>query len=103
MIRKVLDHLGSRYLCFDFSGRSVGYFWRFAQARGKIWYSCMEVLYDEHSYFVGVPSYDCVDMDDEDAMEALRDAVRAMLDEDGWILEDYGETLSMLGLGVEDM
>ncbi len=103
LIRKVLDHLGSQYLCFDFSDRGVGYFWRFAQARGKIWYSCVDVVYDDRDYFVGTPGYDCVDMDDIDAMEALRDAIRAMLDEDGWILEDCGETLDMLGLGLDDM
>ena len=103
LVRKVLDHLSSQHLRFVFSDKGVGYFWRFACALGKIWYSREDVVYGEHGYSVGVPGYGCVDMDDVDAMEALRDAIRVMLAEDGWSLEDRGETLEMLSLGPDDM
>lgn len=103
LVKKVLDHLGDHYLFIDFDDMGVGYYWLFAKANGKIWYSCSDVFYDDYSYFVGTPGYGYVEESDEDAMEALRDAIRALLAEDGWIMEDYGETLDLLGLGLEDM
>lgn len=82
------------------------YVWRIVSANGDLWYQKSTYRrYDEYNYMSD--EYGHFSENDDDAFEALQDAVRSCICVEGWVItshvEDIDELLALVELSYEEI
>ena len=105
---RVVKHVLDRLALDNPTVISVGntmFVWRLISAHDDIWFSKITSRsYDDYIFYT--EEYGCVEPEDDDAYNALRDSIRGSLMIDGWELIDDDESdfegmLNLVGLSLE--
>jgi hypothetical protein len=104
IVKHVLNHLADRNPVVISIGDTM-FTWQIISAHGELWFSKITSRhYDDYIFYT--EEYGRVPLSDDDAFEALRDAVRGSMMIDGWelITDDecsLDDLLSLVNLSLE--
>ena len=108
LVRRVLDHCKVSALELAFEDDTI-VMWRFTEARGKIWYLRMDLMYEncddeEGTVMTYIEEYGSVDKSDPDNIGALHDVLLSLLlFDDSDRRKKVGDPFGLIGIDPEDL
>ena len=94
LAKKVIDRLGNLEASIEFADDVIVY-WEFAEARGDLWFRRADVQFDGPLMAIE-DNYGHVNLDDEDGVSVLRDALLADLSADEVVAYDLDDKIMEL-------